>query len=163
VTHGRIRDLLEADHARLSDLLETAGSGAAVDLGVYQRFRGGLLRHIGMEEKLLLPAVRKVRPGVEDPRVARQLKLDHAAFAALLVPTPTPQLIGKIRRLLALHNAIEEGPDGYYAECESIVGQDADELYARLKMAPPVALAAYRDGAKQVEAIERCLLAAGRE
>jgi hypothetical protein len=159
---GRLNSLMQADHARLSDLLDNACPHDGVDFGVYQRFRGGLLRHIGMEEKVLLPAVRKLRAGVDLP-MAAQLKLDHAALAALLVPTPTREIIGRIKKLLDLHNAIEEGPSGLYAACEGIVGAEIDALCDRLEAVPPVSLAPYRDGPKTFEAIERLMLATGRK
>ena len=133
-----------------------------IDFGAYHRFRGGLLRHIGMEEKILLPAIKKMRDGV-DLSIAKQLKLDHAALAALLVPTPTSDIIARVRKLLEVHDAAEEGPDGLYAECERIAGDQAEELCRRLESAPVVSLSAYRDGPKTFEAIERLMHAAGRK
>ena len=52
-----LRDLLERDHARLDGLLRAAGGN--IDPVVYEEFRAGLLRHIGLEEKILLPAARR--------------------------------------------------------------------------------------------------------
>jgi hypothetical protein len=152
---------MQADHERLTELLGTVCMPDGIDFGAYQRFRGGLLRHIGMEEKILLPAIRKMLDGKDLP-VARQLKLDHAALAALLVPTPTPEIIARLTKLLVAHDAIEEGPDGLYATCEGIAGDGIDEICARMIAAPVVSLAAYRDGPKTFEAIDRLLEAAGR-
>lgn len=161
MTHGPIQELLQADHARLTELLAGVCSSEGIDLGTYQRFRAGLLRHIGMEEKILLPAVRKLRPG-QDVAAAAQLKLDHAALAALLVPTPTLAIIDRLRKVMALHDAIEEGPKGLYALFDGIAGADAAEICTRMTKVPPVSLSPYRDGPKQFEAIERSLQAAGR-
>jgi len=48
------------DHGRLEGLLQSAVAQAgSVDQGLYDQFRAGLLRHIGMEEKILLPAARR--------------------------------------------------------------------------------------------------------
>jgi len=57
---GPITDFLVKDHGRLEGLLQAAVAQAgAVDQGTYDQFRAGLLRHIGMEEKILLPAVQR--------------------------------------------------------------------------------------------------------
>jgi hypothetical protein len=50
---GPITDFLVKDHGRLEALLQSAVAQAdAVDQGMYDQFRAGLLRHIGMEEKI---------------------------------------------------------------------------------------------------------------
>ena len=49
-----LTDFLVEDHRRLEALLHQAV--AHVDQGAYAQFRAGLLRHIGMEEKILIPA-----------------------------------------------------------------------------------------------------------
>jgi len=52
-----ITDFLMEDHRRLESLLQQAVAHADhVDEGAYAQFRAGLLRHIGMEEKILIPA-----------------------------------------------------------------------------------------------------------
>ena len=56
---GPIGDLLGRDHARLDELLARATAGEAIDLEAYRAFRAGLLRHIAMEEKVLLPDARQ--------------------------------------------------------------------------------------------------------
>jgi hypothetical protein len=161
MTTGPIHDLLHRDHARLEGLLDAAARGSTIDLDAYREFRGGLLRHIGMEEKILLPAARRSGDG-ELAAVTRQLKLDHAALAALLVPTPTPAIVERLRALLVAHNAVEEGEGGVYARCENVLGVQSDELLERLKSAPQVALAPYQDGPRAFASIERLLRAAGR-
>ena len=102
---GPIARYLADDHARLDALL-TRG---ATDSAAYADFRRGLLRHIGMEEKILLPAAQRARGGEPLPAAAR-LRLDHGALAALLVPTPTPAIRAALRGILERHNALEEGP-----------------------------------------------------
>ena len=53
---GPLTTVLAEDHRRLDALLHSATSAADhIDQAVYDQFRAGLLRHIGMEEKLLLP------------------------------------------------------------------------------------------------------------
>ena len=107
-----IAQWLTADHARLDALLDRATADAAgLDASAYAEFRSGLLRHIGIEEKLLLPAVQRAQSG-SPLAVAARLRLDHGALAALLVPTPTPGLMSTIRHILGNHNALEEAGDG---------------------------------------------------
>ena len=86
-TAAGVADFLESDHAGIDDLLSASVVGDAFDLSVYGAFRGRLLRHIGMEEKILVPFARAAQP--EAPlAVAKQLKLDHGALVSLLVPSP---------------------------------------------------------------------------
>jgi hypothetical protein len=131
---------LAADHARLDALLRTSVADG-FDADSFEQFRAGLLRHIGIEEKLLPPL----------PAIARS---EHAALVSLLVPTPDAALAGEIARLLATHNAREEGPDGIYAALPS-----DDALLARAQATPPPPLARHFDGLGTVrtaaEALER--------
>src|SRR5690349_21665021 len=98
-----ISRMMADDHRRLEDLLERAAAADPVDAVLYEQFRSGLLRHIGMEEKVLLPAVRRARGGEPLP-LARQLRLDHGAIAAMLVPAPTQLGIARLRALLDIHD-----------------------------------------------------------
>jgi hypothetical protein len=56
---------LADDHVRLDGLLRRAATDAAhIDRAAYAESRAGLLKHIGMEEKILLPAAQRARgPG----------------------------------------------------------------------------------------------------
>jgi hypothetical protein len=159
-----VRALLEAEHAHLDGLLTAAARGAAgtIDMSAYGELRAGLLRHIGVEEKILLPTARRLRGG-EPLEQAGQLRLDHAALAALLIPTPTPEIVARLQALLALHNPLEEGPTGIYAVCETLAAAEVPSLLDRVRAAPPVPVAAHYDGPRAVAAIERLLRAAGRD
>jgi hypothetical protein len=158
---GPIHDLLHRDHRGLAELLDAASRGPQVDPAAYQAFRAGLLRHIGMEEKILLPAVKRLRGG-QSLALAQQMKLDHSALAALLVPTPTPAILARVRTLLDVHNAMEEGDEGVYAQCEQIAAGQLDALRRELESAPAVKLAPHVDTPLVFAAIERLLRAAGR-
>jgi hypothetical protein len=140
--HGGVSDLLTEDHRRLHALLVKA----RVDAVAYAEFRAGLLRHIGMEEKMLLPAARAARGGEPLAQAAR-LRLEHGALAALLVPSPTPAILHAIETILAAHDALEEGSEGVYAACERLVGGECDALLARLRAASTPPLAANVDSA----------------
>ena len=52
------------DHARLDGLLTRSKTGQGqIDLTVYDQFRAGLLRHIGMEKKILLSTLQSLQGG----------------------------------------------------------------------------------------------------
>src|SRR5262247_2692795 len=104
-----ITEFLVEDHRRLDGLFQTAiARPGSIDDRVYPQFRAGLLRHIGMEEKILLPAVQRQRGGDSLP-IAAKLRLDHGALASLLMPTPTSAILTSIQTILVDHNVLEEG------------------------------------------------------
>lgn len=142
---GPIELFMAEDHVRLDELLATADADAnAIDLLVYGQFRRGLLRHIAMEEKVLLPYA---RAKLGKPLVlAAALRADHSKIAKLLVRSPTQALLFDLRDLLGVHNALEEGADGLYAICDRIAGNEAPEVVARLRAQPQVPVAKYFDG-----------------
>lgn len=143
---NHVTDYLAEDHARLGALLTTAREGQALNPAGFAAFRAGLLRHIGIEEKLLLPAARRARNGVHLER-AHELRVEHAALTSLLVPTPDPALCDELDALLGVHNAKEEGPDGLYAECEALLGPAGSrDLAARAAAFPDVPVAPHYDG-----------------
>jgi hypothetical protein len=152
---------LAGDHTRLDGLLRLAMAAAdAIDRAAYAEFRAGLLRHISLEEKILLPAAQRWQGGDPLP-MAATLRLDHGALAALLVPTPTPTIIAAIRTVLAAHNALEEGPGGVYERCEQLAGAEAGALLAQLQAAPEVPVAPYSDGPQVMRVVRRALARAG--
>ena len=87
--------------------------------------------------------------------------MDHGALAALLVLSPTNTIIGAIRAILAAHNPIEEGPNGIYEQCEQLAGSDADQILARLRSAPAVAMGAHVDSPIALESARGALSTAG--
>jgi len=145
---GPISRFLSEDHDRLDALLARATARPdAIEPEPYEAFRSGLLRHIGMEEKILASAFRKAGP--PDPAfeaLARRLRIDHGAIASLLVPTPTPALVGELRSILAPHNAIEEGEDGFYARCDARLAAEAEPLVERMRAYPAVPTMPHYDG-----------------
>jgi len=158
---GPISRLLSDDHLRLDTLLTRATMRRSeIDQTAYAEFRKGLLKHIGMEEKMLLPAAQRARGGEPLPAAAK-LRLDHGAIAALLVPTPTPAIIATLRRILSAHNAVEEGPGGVYEATEQLVGAGGEALLAQLRGAPEVPVHAHVDGPRIMDAARRALARAG--
>jgi hypothetical protein len=156
-----ISGYLEEDHRRIEHILQEAtGSSDRTEPRLYQEFRGALLRHIGMEEKILFPAIRNATGGGSLPGV-EQLHLDHGALAALLVPTPGASILDAIRTILRRHNIIEEGPDGIYRRFEQLPDIDAGGILARLQAAPPVAMNPHVDNATAIESMRAALQRAG--
>src|SRR6185312_8709547 len=132
-------DILEADHRRLESLLAAAGDD--IEPTAFADFRKGLLRHIGMEEKILFPAARAADETISDR--FNQARQDHMRLVALLVQAPTRDSIGQIQRLLRPHNEMEEGANGLYAICEAAIGPSADEVAHRLRAAGEVPVRPY--------------------
>jgi hypothetical protein len=97
-----------------------------------------------MEEKVLLPAARAARGGAA-LAVARLLRTDHGAIAALLVPTPTPEVLERILSVLGPHNALEEEPDGLYETCDRLLADEAAALLEKLRAFPEVPMAPHQD------------------
>ena len=90
---GPLTGYLAEDHRRLDTLFQSASADPDhIDRAAYEQFRGGLLRHIGMEEKILLPAAQRLNGGTP-LSMAAKLRRDHGALAALLMPTPTAAII----------------------------------------------------------------------
>lgn len=150
---------LAEDHARLDRLLQHAvADPSGLDAEAYTAFRGGLLRHIAMEEKVLLPAARRLRGGQPLP-IAARLREDHAALASLLVPTPTPSILELVREILTEHNELEECAGGLYEACEELAATELEGLLATLAATPDVPLARHFDGPRVHEHIAELLRA----
>ena len=161
--NGSITEILGEDHRRLERLLDSAVAGEGhVEREFYDRFRAGLLRHIGMEEKILLPAVQRLRGGQPLP-LAAKLRLDHGAIAALLMPTPTSGVLATLRMILEQHNLLEEGSDGLYQTCDRLLRDEADQLRIRLHEAPHVTVIPCSDAPAVLGAVRRAVERAGFE
>ena len=151
---------LSADHRRLEGLLAQAlALPEAVDATSYAAFRRGLLRHIAIEEKLLMPAAQEAAGRPLD--TVQRLRLDHGAIAALLVPSPTAAIIATLQAILDRHNAVEEGPDGVYATCDELLGERAAALVARMEAYPEPPVSPHNDDPTALPAVIRALDRAG--
>src|SRR5512140_3606603 len=125
---GVLADFFAADHRRLDRLLDRATAQAGqVDLVAFGSFRAGLLKHIGMEEKVLLPAARRARGGEALP-LARRIHAEHGAIASLLVPTPTPAVVDRLVSILGPHNLTEEEAGGLYEQCDELLANQSASL-----------------------------------
>ncbi|MEW5851262.1 MAG: hemerythrin domain-containing protein [Myxococcota bacterium] len=159
---GTITEFMREDHARLDRLLDRAVADPhAFDHAAFETFRGGILRHIGMEEKILVPELRCRLRGEVVPH-ARRLRVEHAAISSLLVPTPSSDIVREVRVILAEHNALEEGPGGLYELCEKLLGDEAPGVVEKLAAARPVPLAPHHDGPTVKRTAEEALASAER-
>ena len=160
---GPLTAWFAADHERLDALLRrSVADPHAFDLEAFEAFRGGLLRHIALEEKFLLPRARKARGG-EPLRIARRLRVDHGAIASLLVPTPDAGIVAELRSILEPHNAVEEGPEGLYATCDRLLAPEVGDLLERIRAYPPVKTAPHNDGPGTYRTAEEALRGSARQ
>ena len=156
-----LTEFLVEDHRRLDGLLQAAVAHlGTVDDHAYAQFRAGLLRHIGMEEKVLLPSAQRLRGGEPLP-LAAKLRLDHGALASLLMPTPTAAILATIQDILVDHNVLEEGAAGLYETCDALAGSEGEPILAALRAAPDVAVMRYNDSPAVMNAVRRALERAG--
>jgi Hemerythrin HHE cation binding domain len=156
-----LTEFLVKDHRRLDGLLqEVMAHSGTVDEGAYAQFRAGLLRHIGMEEKILLPAIQRLHGG-EPLSIAAKLRLDHGALASLLMPTPTAAILAAIQGILVEHNVLEEGEGGVYDRCDAWAGSEAELILSALRTAPEVKVMPYNDSPAVMNAVRRALERAG--
>ena len=158
---GKIYCYLAGDHERLDALLERAVSDPEkLDASAYTQFRSGLLKHIAMEEKVLLLEAQRLRGG-EALSIAPKLRLDHGALTALLVPSSTASIVAAIRAVLKFHNPIEEDPGGVYDQCETLVGAEAASILNELKNYREVKVLPHVDNPFVMEAARRAVSRAG--
>lgn len=158
---GALHRFFTDDHRRLEELLDRAAADPdQIDTASYETFRRGLLKHIGMEEKILLPAAQAARGGDPLP-TAEKLRLDHGALATLLVPHPSPQIIAALRAVLADHNLLEESPGGLYELCEALAGEALDDLLAKARSAPEVSAMPHKSDPNVFAVLRRVLARAG--
>ena len=159
--HGKLYKYFESDHKRLEALLNRATEKAGtLEMTAYGEFRAGLLRHIGLEEKILFPAAQKVKRGDPFPSLPK-LRLDHGALTALLVPPPTRAIVAAIRTILVGHDELEESPGGPYDVCEQLAGEDVDMLLAKVIASPAVPVLPHRSEPFVLDATRRAVARAG--
>lgn len=169
---GPLHRFFAADHDRLDALLKRSISRpGTVDLSSFGEFRAGILRHIGMEEKVLFPAGRHLHQHSPHPHatgepfaIAAKLRVDHGAIAALLVPTPTPEIVADLLSVLVPHNRREEEAAGIYGLCDTALGAEAAErLIEQLRAFPEPPLKPYNDGPGVMKHVAETLAASRRQ
>ncbi len=166
---GSIKRFLTEDHRRLEQLLDRAcRQGGEIDAVLYEAFRAGLLRHIGMEEKILFPAIQRAQLEQADSvlvpplgSLLARLRLEHGALATLLMPSPTPAILATIRGILQSHDEIEESPGGPYEGGDNLLGKEAIQILAALRAAPTVGVMPHSDSPAVTTTLHRVLARAG--
>lgn len=158
---GMITEYLSGDHERLDQLLHhSLISAGGVDEDSYHQFRQGILRHIGIEEKILIPFL---QPYLDDTmkKVLERIKLDHSAIVALLVPTPSKQIVAALAAILTRHNDLEEDHGGFYERADTFDPPIVREIVERMKKTPEVKSLPNNPNPKVLEATRRALERAG--
>jgi hypothetical protein len=157
---GPLFEFLVADHARLSGLLErVTGDSGTMDLPAYHSFRSGLLKHIGMEEKIVFPALERAH-GVS-PATAARFRRGYRALAALLALPPSAAIVRTLGTVLCDHDRLERAPGGPYEACERLDEETRAALLSRVRSAPEVPVAPLREGSRALEVARRALARAG--
>jgi hypothetical protein len=159
--NGPLYKFFVEDHRRLEKLLNRATANEPnYEMEAYSAFRGGLLKHIKMEENILIPAAQKARDG-KPLAIAQRIRLDHGALVALLVPPPSPIVIRAFHAILAKHNQVEEEQGGLYDLCERLAGTQIDQLMTSLENVQDVPVLPLKDEPIVMEAAKRALARAG--
>ncbi len=158
---GEIFDTFQTDHRRLESLLAASFvHPGAVDGDGYAAFRSGLLRHIALEEKILLPALLRNNHGTPHPSASR-LRLDHGAFAALLVPSPDERIRRVFLAIMHDHNDAEEATGGIYSECDILAGGIISDLRRAMEAYPQVPVMPHSSAPYVYDALRRAVARAG--
>lgn len=160
---GPLYQFFAHDHERLDGLLRQSAAGPDdINTTAYQEFRKGILKHISMEEKILLPAIERLQGGRPFSDSTR-IKLDHGAITALLVPVPSKSVLHAIGAILRDHNPLEEGPGGLYEVCEQLVtaGDQLEEVLKKVHSAPEIPVVPNNDKPEILNATRRAVERAG--
>lgn len=158
-----IYQYLASDHDRLDTLLQQAEADPNPEgTEAYEQFRAGLLRHIGIEEKIVLPAISRFRQG-QTAQVAARLRLDHGAIVSLLVPLPSPAIFANLRAILSGHNAMEEAEDGIYKLIDTLAGEDVESLLQEIHDYPQVPVLPCKPLEEVLGAVKRAVERGGYE
>jgi len=159
----RLYQLMAAEHANLDRLLvQVSIQEGVTSIETYGEFRKSLLRHIGIEEKILLPMAQR-RCGGKPLALAARLRLDHGALAALMMLPPSATTLIAIRAVLDTHNPLEEAPGGVYEQCERLAGGELEEILVRCEVAAKVPVSPWVESPKVLAAAKRMLIRAGYE
>ena len=75
--------------------------------------------------------------------------------------SPTRAIVATLAHVLERHNPIEEGPDGLYAICDSLLASRSAEIVAAMKAHPDVPVSPFNDSERVMPAVERALARAG--
>ena len=158
---GLVVSFFTEDHRRLEALLNRAVTSAGeINNEAYSKFRSGLLKHMGIEEKILLLEVKRLQNGTPF-KFAETLRLEHGAFAALLVPPVSKKIAAVSRVIMIHHNELEEGEEGLYSVCEQLIGNSVQEFMTRVHSFPDVPVMPHVQNPHVIEVTRRAVARAG--
>lgn len=156
-----ISSFFAEDHRRLALLLDRAiDQRGNIDETAYSEFRSGLLRHIALEEKILLPEVQKANSGKAYPLAAR-LRLEHGAIVALLVLPPAASVKNVLLGILEQHNTCEECVPGLYHDCDVLLSESTERITKKVQEYPDVPMMPYNNSQIAWDAAHRAVARAG--
>jgi hypothetical protein len=159
--NGPLYKLFVEDHRRLEKLLNRATlSAPKYDMAAYDQFRSGLLKHIKMEEVVIIPAAQAIREG-KPLAMASELRLIHGALVSLLVSPPSPTIVKAMKVILSDNNRSEEVQGGLYDLCERLAGDKLHDLMKKVADVPEVPMPPIKTGPKVLDATKRALQRAG--
>lgn len=160
---SELRAWLARDHEEIQALSLDARAPHGIDSEAFERFRERLLRHIGIEERLLFPRIQHRTDASPLSEAINELRIDHAALASLLVPTPDHVLAQEIAGLLERHNRLEEQAGGVYDQCIALLDDEtADAILYDACECRPVRTAKHFDGPGTVRTADAALEKARR-
>ncbi len=162
---GVLYQYLSDDHVRMLDvLLERAvATPGTIDMQPYSEFRNRLLRHISIEEKIVIPAIAKWQGG-KKAAIAERLRLDHGAIVSLLVPLPTPSIILTLRAIFEVHNPREEEAQAdLYELFEKLAGLETQTMLDELMATPAVLVLPHNGKPDAIETTRKAVARAGYE
>ncbi len=160
---GALYQYMVDDHERLDSLFQRAvAKPGVIDAEPYDEFRKGLLRHISIEEKIILPDIARWQGG-KKAALAERLRLDHGALVSLLAPPPSPSIMLTIHSILEVHNELEEVEGGLYKLLVDLAGPETEQILAQLIAAPPVPVLANNEKPAVLEAAKKAVARAGHE
>lgn len=156
-----IHNFFTKDHERIEELLNKATERPGeINPEYYEKFRTGLLTHIKMEEKILFLAAQRANNNEPLP-IQKQLRIEHGAITALMVPTPNAAIVKVLRYVLEKHDIAEEEPGGMYDACEKLTQNQTQEILEQLNQVTEVPVHPHNDIPLAMQAAKRALLRAG--
>ncbi len=157
----RLSSPFREEHLALAAQLRAAtGAGGEVDLEAWTSFRKALVRHLAIEERIIVPML-EARRAPELLATRSELAHDHAALMTLLVPAPNPIWLTDLAERLAHHVAAEEGPGGLYELLDRHLASSARELLEAARSLRTIELGPPAEGAATGVAVSLALAAVG--
>lgn len=151
---------LKKEHERVEAYFKAAIENEEINREKYDLFRKALLRHIKQEEKILFPAAKTANNGEPVPLFA-QLRAEHGALTALMVPPPNEELVYVINYVLELHDEKEEGVGGVYDFCDQLENLEISKMLKDLEAVEEVPIHPCNTHPIAIDAAKRALQRAG--